>query len=250
MAVSETTERYDIENLQDQVAGDPGAPEFPALAEALRRIGRAGDARRVSEVGLEHSPGRMAGRVSLGLALLELGEIGEAERALSQILDALLEPYRLAADEVEAGPVPGDDREPAFGEGLAQLEIEQAFEQAEAESDQMFSTDRMAEQALLDHAPLDERDSEAVVVGEGGPFDTLTMAELLEQQGDRAGAEVIRESLGESSALRAAAPEPGFAGRPSWDSLEQRRRESEATQRTRVLATLESWLHNLQRGAA
>ena len=72
---NQTVTPYDMEHLRAEVAADAGAPLYPALAEALRRAGRAEDARRVSEAGLEEAPERMAGRVSLGLALLDLGEL-------------------------------------------------------------------------------------------------------------------------------------------------------------------------------
>ena len=87
------SERYDVEELRRVVEEDAGCPEFPALAEAERRAGRAEEAHRISREGLARSPGRLAGRVSLGLALLELGDVDAARRELAEILDSALEPH-------------------------------------------------------------------------------------------------------------------------------------------------------------
>ena len=55
------------------LGADPGAPAFPALAEANRRAGRLDEAERVAREGLRRCPELLAGRVALALALLDLG---------------------------------------------------------------------------------------------------------------------------------------------------------------------------------
>ncbi len=373
-ALGQSVREYDLEALRRLVEDDPGAPEFPALAEALRRAGDAEAALAVSETGLEHAPARLAGRVSLGLALLDLGRRDEARDALSEILDAVLEPHRLqgiesaldvaaeddrssfegaqtggpavAGGESDSGIVISDYRpaeldaprplatvdvgwipQPAAGasadafeEQLADDEIEEAFEAAEAQPDEMISANTMAEQALLDHAPSDEavgedahpdacldeeipayeRDDEesGFELEEVRAFRTATMAGLLEAQGDRDRADRIRAeieeqpaaevecsaAIGESEgAEEAARAEEGLAALERMpipdmdvevgggavvedaaeapplgimDAAEAPPRaaisaghDPEAERRSRIVATLERWLHNLQRGA-
>ena len=288
--VAKKTGRYDIEGLRHLVERAPGCPEFPALAEVHRRQGRAEEARRVSQRGLEEAPERMAGRVSLGLALIDLGAESEAKSELAGILDALLEPHRLGDDAlVEAsadlagdaplapfaplaplgrelpGHAPGErpgasdlaalplqnsEQPSGFAADVAPEEIEQAFEHARSEPDEMLSANRMAEEVLLEHVPADEQEdlADAFDVESAEPYRTQTMASLLERQGDHSGAQAIRETLdgpapgGDDLALATEATlQAGAAG------------EAEAAPRTRrsqILSTLESWLNNLQGGAA
>ncbi len=284
--MAETRERCDIDSLQACVDRDPGAPEFPALAEALRRAGRATEARRVSEIGLEHAPGRMAGRVSLGLALLELGEAEEAKRALAAILDSLVDPHALVSggtgaqslsaaaaaetaldspsdltqmplpaspEDLVALPMQNGDRESDFEHEVADAEIDQAFLGAKPESDQMLSANRMAERALLDHAPsaeTGETSEEGFEVYEGSAFNTSTMATLLERQGDSAGASAIRDSLGGGSSERRSPRAGDAAELLAAASQEWPAADTPVAGKARILAVLESWLHNLQRGVA
>jgi hypothetical protein len=270
-------DRFDLEALRALVAAAPGCPEFPALAEAERRAGDAESARRIAEAGLAAAPGRLAGRVALGLALVDLGRLDEARDTLAVILDAVLEPHRIASAPPEAL---GDD------------ELEQAFAAAEPEVEAMLSPNHMAERVLLDHAPLDGDvedfdaapleempagvaafesidsadpaagdDDDAAAPAPSSPlFRTATMAELLARQGDVEGAEAIRRELARTPAAPAgqgaaaplgavdAAVVPGPAAAP--------RREAgsgeplDAARQTRILATLERWLQNIQRGPA
>jgi hypothetical protein len=301
-------EHYDFERLESLIENDPGAPEFPALAEAHRRAGRAEDARRISEEGLQQAPARLAGHVSLGLALLDLGEPVAARGELAGILDAVLEPHRttvlaepetvaeqadepaalvadappdddgvVLSDFQPASPAPVVTAEP-LSEGLDDSEIDQAFDQAESQPDEMVSANRMAEQVLLDHAPVLEDES---ATGEGEQaltpvdadesefaptsspiFHTQTMANLLEQQGDHEGAREIRDSLDDAESafepLEASDLLPdAIEGETPMDAAEVPEAPEEAAsaavsgghRKGEILATLESWLHNLRRGA-
>jgi hypothetical protein len=306
-------EQYDLERLEALIEQDPGAPEFPALAEAYRRAGRAEDARRVSEVGLQHAPARLAGHVSLGLALLDLNQLEAAQGELAGILDAVLEPHRtmprvaehvveeraeaheseplIAAEPspeeptVDAAPEDGvmiGDFQPAeaasvsareqrgsFSAGLDDSEIDQAFEAAESQPEEMVSANRMAERVLLDHAPRIEE--EAIAADQHAPsagaeelefaptsspiFHTQTMANLLEQQGDHRGAREIRDSLDESAAeqaeeslLAAEALEEEPMDAAEVPETDDSPPSPGSGRKTQVLTTLESWLHNLRRG--
>jgi hypothetical protein len=233
--MSDEREAHDLEALRECVARNPGAPEFPALAEAERREGRAEEAVRIARRGLEHAPGRMAGHVSLALALLDLGEADTARAELSAIIEPLLAPHRRVVETVV--PVP------AVGLGLADDEIERAIDAAEARPEEMVSPNRMAERVLLEEVPLGEGEDDFDLIG-SSTFSTPSMARLLERQGDLEGARGILRSLEGRSEKGPGAPAQA-EGMVS-DSRERPGRE----RRGRIVATLERWLDNLQRGAA
>ena len=78
----------DLERLRQRVEQDAGCAEFPALAEAERRAGRLPEARRIAERGLRVRPDRLAGRVALGLVLLDQGDVTGAQRALAAVCES------------------------------------------------------------------------------------------------------------------------------------------------------------------
>jgi hypothetical protein len=151
---------------------------------------------------------RLEKAVLRSLELLDEGRIEEARDAL------------LGVAPTAGLPAP----EPSGA--ITDQEFDSAFEHAEPETDRMLDANQVAQVAIrqADRA-LDAEDLSPDRVG--ASFATATMAELLEQQGDGAGASRIRESLVESSA------EPGPA-RPG---------------RRDVIQTLERWLENLRGGA-
>jgi hypothetical protein len=128
-----------------------------------------------------------------------------------------------------------------------------AFEQAESRPDEMISANRMAEEALLrsdllcgeeiipevDDGLGDAADDDDFSVDRAPAFRTETMAALLEQQGDASRARAIREELVRGRPP-VAGPEPG-AGPGAQRSA------GGAGRRPRILATLETWLGNIQR---
>lgn len=63
-----------VRRWQDEVARDPGAPSFLALAELYRRQGRLEVARRLCVRGLERHPEHVEAHVLLGRVLRELGD--------------------------------------------------------------------------------------------------------------------------------------------------------------------------------
>ena len=200
----------EIARLEARVAADPAAPEFPALAEALRREGRSEDAEAVARAGVVNDPGSLEGPLVLALALIDQGRISEAQACLASRAEALL-PERAA---------------PGFGDELTDGEIEAAFDGAEPMVEELMDADRMAQEAIRG-ADLAEP--------EGGPavadrlFATRTMADLLESQGEWDGAARIRAAL-ESDAATAPPQHAGARGR-----------------RERIIATLEGWLDTLGR---
>ena len=137
------------------------------------------------------------------LELLDSERREEARRELLRALDARPEPAGLGAE-------------------VTDLELERAFDRAHPVADEVVDADRVAHEAIR------EVDRQLLAdAGEPPPaFATGTMAELLERQGDRAGAERI------------------------LDRLERGRGDSQGAsasdRRGRVVRELERWLANLR----
>ena len=216
-----------IARLEACVASDPGAPEFASLSEALRRAGRLQDAEDVARSGIAHKPGCLEGILVLALVLLDQGRVEEARAALlagsadslaALGLDSIPAEAPLAA---EPAIVPGD-----FAGEVTDGELERAFEAAEPVLDQLVDADSVAEAAIrgasLDEPELDPGDTSDPI------FATRTMAELLEAQGDAAGAARIREEL-------------------AMDEGVDDSRRGRSAHRDWVIARLETWLNNLRR---
>ena len=211
-----------LEDLGRAVAQDPGDPDFSVFAELLRRAGRLDEAEAVVTEGLLASPDSLAGRCAL---LLILDDRGHHEQLRGRLEAWTQEAVRerlpgvaptLSAPGVEEGP------------DLSEHEFEQAFSSAEPELDAMVTPDSVAEEAALGvdggyatHSPLEENPA----------FATQTMAELLERQGDAAGAARIRALLGE--------PEP--------EAEDARQEPPERSPSGDLVATLERWLSNAKR---
>jgi hypothetical protein len=113
--------------------------------------------------------------------------------------------------------------------GISERELERAFEDARPETDRMLDADSVAHAAMRQADQLLEGDADLEEVGE--EFQTATMAELLERQGDPSGAGRIRAAL--------SAPKPPAARQPA----------SDAPSIQTMIATLERWLENLRGGA-
>jgi hypothetical protein len=121
--------------------------------------------------------------------------------------------------------------EPA--EDVAEAEFERAFAAAEPELERMITPDSVAEEAALAaDAPADEQGP----LASSGAFATRTMAELLEKQGDRRGAERIRAALDDAAT--------SFAQRAEG---ERRPAGGPAPGDAAVIAVLERWLDNARR---
>lgn len=201
---------------------------FPALAEVHRRGGRPDEAEEVARRGLEFEPERAEGRVVLALALLDQDRVDEARGILTPVAD------RLLADHGIEAPVPGKSaREappraepvsgaaPAFEDAFTDDEIDLAFDDAEAERDQILDADQVAQQAMRQVDGF----SDDLVSGVESPFATRTMADLLERQGDLERAGQIRAALEGGARMQP----------PPRDDRQQ------------IIGELESWLENLRR---
>jgi hypothetical protein len=193
-------------------------------AEAARCAGRPEQARRLAEAGLVDEPYETAGRVVLALACLDLGDADAARRALEGAVAA----WSPAAPEALTLDTPADEPFQVLSDPLADLaenELERAFDHAESEPVEAWTTNRVAEAALQSvegGAPEDVRTEEPV-----SPFATETVASLYERQGDPERAHAIRRSLRGEAAAHA----PGSDERKRW------------------VSTLERWLDNLRRAS-
>jgi predicted Zn-dependent protease len=84
-----------IDALRRRLQKDPGSIAFAQLAEEYRRAGRFHEAIDVCRAGLARHPGYLSARVTLGRALLEVGDVESAQRELTDVL-------RIAPDNLSA----------------------------------------------------------------------------------------------------------------------------------------------------
>jgi tetratricopeptide (TPR) repeat protein len=75
-----------IEELQLKVERDPASIAFAQLAEEYRRLNRYREAVETARAGLARHPAYLSARVTLGRALIELGDLDQAERELAQVV--------------------------------------------------------------------------------------------------------------------------------------------------------------------
>lgn len=211
--------RAEVERLERIVAGDVAAPAFPALAEAYRRGGDPKRAEEVARAGLALRSDHVAGGVVLGLALIDQGRPEEAREVLERTLEATPEQVLAQRALEELGGSSAPSR--VFDELDSELDV--AFETARPESEAMVDANDLAREAVQRVDPGPDETTE-LVTAEGSPFATRTVADLLEQQGDRDNAEVLRRGL------------------------EEKGRQSDEEKRRRIVSTLEGWLMKLRRG--
>ena len=75
-----------IEELRGRVESDPASIAFAQLAEEYRRAGDFEEAVRICRAGLEQHPNYLSARVTLGRALMELGQFDEAQTEFEHVL--------------------------------------------------------------------------------------------------------------------------------------------------------------------
>jgi hypothetical protein len=247
-----------LQLLLAELESDPGAAVFPNLAEAYRRVGQAERAREIASRGLDGAPERMAGRVALGLALLDVDEADQAREVLSAIFEdvpqlmAMLEQGDLQQKDVQE-----EIREEAGPEPLGDDEISLAIDGAEARPDEMIDVNEVAAAALREER-LDEPEV-GFAPSDHPAFATATMANLLENQGDIHNAESIRSTLADDP-LSVVAEElvaeefvtEGIAAdEVPMDAAKAPEPEAELIEpKARIIATLEGWLDNIRRDVA
>lgn len=84
-----------VVELRRRVQRDPASISFAALAEEYRRLGMFAEAIEICRAGLLRHPAYISARVTLGRALLEVGEFDAASVELEQVLGCA--PENLAA---------------------------------------------------------------------------------------------------------------------------------------------------------
>jgi tetratricopeptide (TPR) repeat protein len=84
-----------IDDLRRRVQKDPASIAFAQLAEECRRSGNHQEAVETCRAGLAIHPEYLSARVTLGRALLEMGEVDEAYIELARVLESA--PENLAA---------------------------------------------------------------------------------------------------------------------------------------------------------
>jgi tetratricopeptide (TPR) repeat protein len=120
-----------VEDLKRRVQQDPASIAFAALAEEYRRAGLYWEAIEACRAGLQRHPSYLSARVTLGRALLEVGEVEEGREHLEQVLKvapenlaairALAEAHRRRADlhNAEAAGEPSQSDIPPSAEAPA-----------------------------------------------------------------------------------------------------------------------------------
>ena len=207
--MSETTSEQ-WSQLAGAIGGDPGSPAFPAVAELHRRAGRYLEFETVLRAGLARCPESHEGRLVLAIGLLDQGRINEARAEFDYLTAVILSAHGLA---------PGGE--------VSEREFEAAFDAAETDNDALIDPNRVAEEAVesVDRAAADGLPEDGDALAPGSAFATASMAALLADQGDDAGAERIRAKLVSSSVELAS---------------------EDGERRSRLIATLERWLSNIR----
>ncbi len=93
--MSDTPRIKRIEDLRRRADSDPASLVFATLAEEYRRAGRFQEAIAICRAGLEHHATFLSARVTLGRALIDVGELDEAKDVLKHVVSAA--PENLAA---------------------------------------------------------------------------------------------------------------------------------------------------------
>ena len=132
------TDSSRIEDLRRRVLKDSASIAFAQLAEEYRRAGECEEAIRVCVAGLAQHPAFLAARVTLGLALFELGRLEEARAEFLRVLDAAPDNVVAAGKLAEihqrieyANQLPGASRPTETGSGVTQQQSRQAAADAQ-----------------------------------------------------------------------------------------------------------------------
>src|SRR5580704_16031716 len=80
-----------LEDVRRRVQRDPASIAFAQLAEEYRRDGQYAESVETCRAGLALHPGYLSARVTLGRALIELGELADAQQELELVLKSASE---------------------------------------------------------------------------------------------------------------------------------------------------------------
>jgi hypothetical protein len=187
--------------------------EFAMLAEGHRRAGMMDEAEQMARSGLDEHPDCAEGALVMALVLLDQSRDEEARRVIADWADTNL------GVEVTDESVSGE----AFATEVSDGEVEIAFESAETDRDEVIDADSIAQQAVseTEFDPTDE------FVSPDSSFATRTVADLLENQGDKQRASQIRAMM---------------------DSSESDTEVKTQNRNARKIERLERWLVNIRGG--
>ncbi|HMK48442.1 MAG TPA: hypothetical protein VK435_00180 [Thermodesulfovibrionales bacterium] len=79
----------DIERLKEKISRDPNSKLFVPLAEEYKKAGMLDEAIEVLTTGLEHQPGYLSARVSLGKIFIDRGLLHEAQAEFEKVIGAI-----------------------------------------------------------------------------------------------------------------------------------------------------------------
>lgn len=164
-----------LEQLERRVKADPTSVAFAALAEEYRRAGRFQEAIDVCRAGLTRHPAYLSARVTLGRALIEVGALDEARRALDEVIEAA--PENLAAIRALAeihhrlGEIPE-------AEAHYRSAIETASRSLTVGPVEDPATHRPAEPAPAPPAAPEPASAPAVQAGAGHAYGEIDVAEI------------------------------------------------------------------------
>ncbi len=225
---------------------------FAQLGEEYRRAGANSEAVSVCRAGLAHHPDYLSARVTLGRALVELGQLEEAQAELAVVLHSA--PDNLAANRAVAEIY---QRRGQMNDALTHYKI--ALQLAQHDPELERAVERI--QSVMSPPPPPKVEATPIAVEDLFDFDTL-LAQLGASTAPKAAAPASAETIARGDA--AAVPEQAIELRPDQRDdlavLEQRLRESEeqrgyldrqATARRRrddrVVVRLQSWLEAIDR---
>ena len=194
-----------IEALRKRLQKDPGSIAFAQLAEEYRRAGRFQESIDVCRAGLARHPGYLSARVTLGRALLEVGDVESAQRELTDVL-------RVAPDNLSAI------------RGIAEVhrrkgEIPEALEQFRS-AFEMASPDPSIEQVVRD-LRRDAMAADLTVRRRGGPPEAGTGAGRLDGRAGQPAARCRRGAGRAADAGVSRAVAPGRPDRPAGPPLQR-----------------------------
>ena len=170
-------------------------------------------------------------RIARALALLDAGEI---DLAREELRDALAAPAVLAPPFAPIAPIASSEE---FGDAVEDDELDRAIASAETNPDEMLSANTVVAKTLASHDAVES--DESFDFSEHPTYATRTMAALLEGQGRTRDADRVRARLPVTHGI----DEVRFAAIDAMPSF-----GAGDAERLRIVATLESWLHNIRRG--
>jgi protein O-GlcNAc transferase len=151
---------FRIEELRRRVQQDPRSIAFAQLAEALRRTGHPQEAVDACRAGLSNHPGYLSAHVTLGRALIEIGDLDGAETELTLVLNAAAENLAAVRGLADIHQRRGEAREAldqyrrALELAPHDAELEQAVSQLEASIGPPARSAEAAEARPLEQAPV------------------------------------------------------------------------------------------------